>query len=194
MVRTSDEKRVKLTSMLDGFQSVVRVGIALKAPGVQSPEWWSDLDFNAVDISYQYQGMGIHIDDEGIIISGLKIKGVVYGVTAPWSAIVLIQRPDGSELEQWPLNPAEFVKPEIEFEGGPYVLELPWVPVSREAAIKAVHMLMLQLGECEENSMVRFVLAKPPKSAYTGLKLVVDNTKKTEPMFKPLDPTPLNDA
>lgn len=196
MAPTSDEKRTKLETMLGGFQSVVRVGIALKAPGVQYPEWWSDLDFNAINISYQYPGVGIHIDDEGIIISGLKTKGVVYGVTAPWSAIVLIQRPDGSEREQWTLNPSEFVKPfrELESKYSPYLLEIPYGHMSREAAIKAVHMLMLQLSECEEDSTAQFVLAKPPKSAYTGLKLVVNNSAKSKPMFKPLDPPPLNVA
>ncbi len=187
-------KRDKLEAMLQGFQSVARVGFALKVPGGVYPEWWADLDFNAADVSYNYPGMGIVIDDEGIAVAGLKTKGVLFGVRAPWAAVVVIMRPDGSEAEQWALAPEEFPKPDVEYEGGPYLLELPWGPTSRDAAIKTVHMLMLQLGEMKPENMVRFVLAKPPRSAYTGFKLVVDNTRQDKHTFAPLTPPPLNAA
>lgn len=179
-------KRAKLEAMLEGFQSVAQIAIALKAPGVVAPEWLEG-DFQCFNLSYAYPGVGILIDDAGFIATGLKVRGVMYGIQAPWSAVVMIRRPDGSEMEQWTMDPE---KPPLD-ENNAYVIELPWVVITRDDAIKVVHMCMLSLGECEENSPVRFVLAKPPPSAYTGLRLVIDNTKHT---FKPLDPPPINVA
>ena len=188
---TSKAKREKLETLLQGFQSVVRVVIATKLPGVTVPDWWTQ-DFMPLDLAYGYVGIGIYTDDEGVTISGLKSKGVMFGVTAPWSAIVSISRNDGSEREDWPVDPEEFPTPDRD-ENEAFLLVLPRHAITRDDAIKAVHLLMLQLGEMKSEDMVRFVLAKLPRGAYTGLKLVVDNTK-TKPTFEPSEPPPLNVA
>ena len=185
---SSEQKKIKLDSMLDSMQAVVSVVLALKVPGGEYPDWWNE-SIMMVNISTGYPGMSIVLGEEGVDIGGLSTKGTRYNVFAPWAAIVRISRPDGSESQDWDVDPTEFLKPCTEHEGGPYLMELPWGVQTRAEAIHVVHFLMMQLGEMKPEESVRFVLAKPPRSAYTGLKLVVNNAPKSI-LIDPTSPAP----
>ncbi len=178
--------------MLQGFQSVVRVAIATKLPGVSVPEWW-DKDIMPIDLAYGYVGIGISTDDDGLTVTGLKLKGSLFSVVAPWAAVVAIMRPDGSDSEEWVIDPDEMPSPEKD-ENGVHLLELPRHVLVRDDATKVLHGLLMQLSQMKPEDTARFVLAKLPRGAYTGLKLVVDNTKQRTFKSEPTDPPPLHVA
>ena len=188
----SQAKREKLETLL-GY-GVVRAVVATKVPGVEVPEWWTE-PYIPLDLTYA-NGIAVCTDDDGMVVTGLKSKGVLFSVAAPWAAIVRIAKYDGSECEDWPLDPEEFPSPEQD-ENNAYLMVLPRQAITRDDAIQAIHLIMFQLGELKSDDMVRFVLAKLPRGAYTGLKLVVDNTKPKstfKPDPEPSEPPPLNVA
>ena len=186
---TSQAKRDKLENLLS--YGVTKVFVATRLPGVEVPEWWEG-DFIPLDLTYA-NGIAVNTDDEGFVVTGLKSKGVLFSVTAPWAAVVMIAKYDESEREDWSIDPEEMPAPPQDHEQA-FLLELPRHKLTRADAIKAVHILMLQLGELKPEDMARFVLAKLPRGAYTGLKLVSDTTATAKPTFKPMDPPPLHVA
>lgn len=186
---TSKAKRDKLELLLS--QGVVRVLVAVKVPGVQIPEWWTH-DMIPLDLVYA-NGIGVDTDDNGFVAYGLKFKGVPFTVTAPWASVVAIAKFDGTEGEEWAIESDEIPAPEQD-ENNVHLLEVPRHAVSRDDAAKVLHMLMMQLSQLKSDDMARFVLAKLPRGAYTGLKLVVDNTKQRTFKPGPTEPPPIHVA
>jgi len=181
----SVEKKLAIEEYMDGHQAIALIGIFTAMPGVILPQFLMEDTTAAVNLSWGFNHPVLNFDENGIeVLLSFSQRGFLCFI--PWESIIRVSCGDGSDPRTWHISTA--VEPNK--EDGIYVPLIPRESMSRDRAVRTVHMLMMQLGSLEGTDTVRFELAPLPRSAYTGLKLVTRNEPTVVPGSDPEPESP----
>lgn len=168
------DKSMRLHELLS--KGPVLLTVAVHVPGVIVPEHLSNQAAVSLSIAYGYNLPWLVTDREDVVLACLKFGNMHFPCEIPWEAIVSMQA--GEDFAHWPVTALDFATPPKDIDGV-YVIELPRTVLSPESAQRILSVLAAHVGaNVGQEDKVRFSLAPLDKSAYTGLKLVVDNTMR----------------
>lgn len=179
MGRNAEKKEFFEETIRDN--GIVQITLLSEFPGVDIPNYLKEEAVVRLNFSYMYNLPLFEFDSYVGIMAELSFQGKWEYCFVPWGAITKIVQMDGEKKgREWKGVGPEDIENISKDHEGTCMLKVPSEILSSQRAQRVLAMMSMQLARIGNNK-VRFSLASLPKSAYTGLKLVVDNEEKPPP-------------